>query len=130
MDPEDLREVISTYQKCVAETVQRFGGFVAKYMGGRPADISPPTRKQARERQTARELERSEKRCHPRWSSHRDHDTSLHMVPRQSLTTLPQYDEMVTKQDKLSSNIPRPHAVAFGPSDNSAKTCKLFQINA
>jgi class 3 adenylate cyclase len=33
MDPEDLREVISAYQKCVAETVGRFGGFVAKYMG-------------------------------------------------------------------------------------------------
>ena len=33
MDPEDLREVISGYQKCVAETVQRCGGFVAKYMG-------------------------------------------------------------------------------------------------
>ena len=33
MDPEDLREVISAYQKCVAETVSRFGGFVAKYMG-------------------------------------------------------------------------------------------------
>jgi class 3 adenylate cyclase len=33
MDPEDLREVISAYQKCVAETVQRFGGFVAKYLG-------------------------------------------------------------------------------------------------
>jgi class 3 adenylate cyclase len=33
MDPEDLREVISAYQKCVAETVRRFGGFVAKYMG-------------------------------------------------------------------------------------------------
>src|SRR5262249_38607502 len=33
MDPEDLREVISAYQKCVAETVQRFGGFVANYMG-------------------------------------------------------------------------------------------------
>ena len=33
MDPEDLREVIAAYQKCVAETVQRFGGFVAKYMG-------------------------------------------------------------------------------------------------
>ena len=33
MDPEDLREVISTYQKCVADTVGRFGGFVAKYMG-------------------------------------------------------------------------------------------------
>jgi class 3 adenylate cyclase len=33
MDPEDLREVISAYQKCVAATVGRFGGFVAKYMG-------------------------------------------------------------------------------------------------
>src|SRR5215469_10699398 len=33
MDLEDLREVISAYQKCVAETVQRFGGFVARYMG-------------------------------------------------------------------------------------------------
>jgi class 3 adenylate cyclase/predicted ATPase len=33
MDPEDLREVISAYQKCVADTVQRFGGFLAKYMG-------------------------------------------------------------------------------------------------
>src|SRR5262249_38805342 len=33
MDPEDLRELISAYQKCVAETVQRLGGFVAKYMG-------------------------------------------------------------------------------------------------
>jgi len=30
MDPEDLREVISAYQNCVAETVSRFGGFVAK----------------------------------------------------------------------------------------------------
>jgi class 3 adenylate cyclase/predicted ATPase len=33
MDPEDLREVISAYQKSVAETVRRFGGFVAKFMG-------------------------------------------------------------------------------------------------
>ena len=33
MDPEDLREIISAYQKCVADTVRRFGGFVAKYMG-------------------------------------------------------------------------------------------------
>ena len=33
MDPEDLREVISAYRKSVAETVGRFGGFVAKYMG-------------------------------------------------------------------------------------------------
>ena len=28
-----LREVISAYQQCVAKTVQRLGGFVAKYMG-------------------------------------------------------------------------------------------------
>jgi class 3 adenylate cyclase len=33
MDPEDLREVISAYQKCVAETVGRLRGFIAKYMG-------------------------------------------------------------------------------------------------
>jgi class 3 adenylate cyclase len=33
MDPEDLREIISAYQNCVAETVRRFDGFVAKYMG-------------------------------------------------------------------------------------------------
>ena len=33
MDPEDLRKLISAYQKCVTEAVQRFGGFVAKYMG-------------------------------------------------------------------------------------------------
>ena len=33
MDPEDLREIIAAYQKCVAETVRRFGGFVAKYLG-------------------------------------------------------------------------------------------------
>ena len=32
MDPEDLHKIISAYQKCVAETVGRFGGFVAKYM--------------------------------------------------------------------------------------------------
>src|SRR5262249_21295684 len=29
----DLREIISAYQKCAAETVHRFGGVVAKYMG-------------------------------------------------------------------------------------------------
>ena len=33
MDAEDLRDVISVYQKCIAETVRRFDGFVAKYMG-------------------------------------------------------------------------------------------------
>jgi class 3 adenylate cyclase/tetratricopeptide (TPR) repeat protein len=33
LDPEDLRDVIAAYHKCVAETVTRFGGYVAKYMG-------------------------------------------------------------------------------------------------
>jgi class 3 adenylate cyclase/predicted ATPase len=33
LDPEDLRSVIGAYHKCVAQTVGRFGGFVAKYMG-------------------------------------------------------------------------------------------------
>jgi class 3 adenylate cyclase/tetratricopeptide (TPR) repeat protein len=33
LDPEDLRSVIGAYQKCVAQTVGRFGGFVARYMG-------------------------------------------------------------------------------------------------
>jgi class 3 adenylate cyclase len=33
MDPEDLREVISAYQDFVAEAVDRFGGFVARYIG-------------------------------------------------------------------------------------------------
>jgi class 3 adenylate cyclase len=32
-DPEDLREIVGAYQRCVADTVGRFGGFVAKYMG-------------------------------------------------------------------------------------------------
>jgi class 3 adenylate cyclase/tetratricopeptide (TPR) repeat protein len=33
LDPEDLRSLIGAYHKCVAETVARFEGFVAKYMG-------------------------------------------------------------------------------------------------
>ena len=33
LDPEDLREVIAVYQRCVEETVRRFDGFVAKFMG-------------------------------------------------------------------------------------------------
>src|SRR5215472_2891600 len=33
LDPEDLRETIGSYHKCVAETVHRYDGFVAKYMG-------------------------------------------------------------------------------------------------
>jgi len=32
-DPEDLRELIGDYHHAVAETVGRFDGFVAKYMG-------------------------------------------------------------------------------------------------
>jgi class 3 adenylate cyclase len=33
LDPEDLRDVIGSYHKAVAEEVAGFGGFVAKYMG-------------------------------------------------------------------------------------------------
>ena len=33
-DPEDLREIVGAYQRCVADTVARFGGFVAKYASG------------------------------------------------------------------------------------------------
>jgi class 3 adenylate cyclase/predicted ATPase len=33
MDPEDLREVISAYQKCVTEIVRRSRGYVARYVG-------------------------------------------------------------------------------------------------
>ena len=32
-DPEDLREIVGAYHGCAADTVGRFGGFVAKYMG-------------------------------------------------------------------------------------------------
>src|ERR1700739_4258773 len=32
-DPEDLREIVGAYHRCVADTVARFGGFVARYMG-------------------------------------------------------------------------------------------------
>jgi class 3 adenylate cyclase len=42
MDPEDLRD-ISAYQKCVAATVERFGGFVANYMGGRRPRVFWPS---------------------------------------------------------------------------------------
>src|SRR5262245_2768731 len=33
LDPEDLRDVIGAYHRCVADTVGRYDGFVAKYMG-------------------------------------------------------------------------------------------------
>jgi class 3 adenylate cyclase/predicted ATPase len=32
-DLEDLREIIATYQNCVAEVIRRFDGFVAKFIG-------------------------------------------------------------------------------------------------
>src|SRR6516162_5793561 len=33
LDPEDLRGIIGSYHRGVAETVESFGGFVARYMG-------------------------------------------------------------------------------------------------
>jgi len=33
LDPNDLREVISAYQTCIADVTRRFDGFIAKYMG-------------------------------------------------------------------------------------------------
>src|SRR5215831_7218852 len=33
LDPEDLREVIGAYHRCVAAVIEGSGGFVAKYMG-------------------------------------------------------------------------------------------------
>ena len=33
LDPEDMREVIGAYHRCVAKVIGRGGGFVAKYMG-------------------------------------------------------------------------------------------------
>jgi class 3 adenylate cyclase/tetratricopeptide (TPR) repeat protein len=33
LDPEDLREVIRSYQACVATTIRQFDGFIARYVG-------------------------------------------------------------------------------------------------
>src|SRR5882757_9593205 len=33
LDPEGLRQVIRTYQACVATTIQHFDGFIARYVG-------------------------------------------------------------------------------------------------
>jgi class 3 adenylate cyclase/tetratricopeptide (TPR) repeat protein len=33
MDPEDLRDIMSAFQRCVVDTVHRFDGYVARYMG-------------------------------------------------------------------------------------------------
>ena len=41
-EPEDLREVISAYQKCVAETVGRFGGLTGCLTGGFADRAGPP----------------------------------------------------------------------------------------
>ena len=39
MDPEDLREIISAYQKCVAETVQPLRRVRGEVHGRRRADL-------------------------------------------------------------------------------------------
>jgi class 3 adenylate cyclase len=33
-DPEDLREIVGAYHRCVTDAVARFSGFVAKYVSG------------------------------------------------------------------------------------------------
>jgi class 3 adenylate cyclase/predicted ATPase len=33
LDPEDLRDVIALFHRCVSETVSRYDGFIARYMG-------------------------------------------------------------------------------------------------
>src|SRR5262249_5643697 len=33
LDPEDLQPLIAAYRTCVAEVVERYDGFIAKYMG-------------------------------------------------------------------------------------------------
>src|SRR3954463_5136045 len=33
LDPEDLRDVIAVYHRCLFETVSRYDGFIAKYLG-------------------------------------------------------------------------------------------------
>jgi class 3 adenylate cyclase len=33
LDPEDLREIIGAYHRCCAEQIEKFGGFVARYLG-------------------------------------------------------------------------------------------------
>ena len=33
VDPEDLRGITGAYHRCIADTAEGFGGFVARYMG-------------------------------------------------------------------------------------------------
>ena len=44
LDPEDMREVIGSYHRCVADEVSRFDGFIAKYMGDGVLTISATLR--------------------------------------------------------------------------------------
>ena len=41
MDPEDLREVITAYQKSVAETVRRSGGFACGVVIFKDREVAP-----------------------------------------------------------------------------------------
>jgi class 3 adenylate cyclase len=40
LDPEDLRQVMRTYQACVATTIQQFDGFIPRYVGVQTCDTS------------------------------------------------------------------------------------------
>ena len=53
MDPEDLRDVIASYQNRCSEAIRRYDGFVAKYMGVAFSCISA-TRAPMRTRPSAR----------------------------------------------------------------------------
>jgi class 3 adenylate cyclase len=33
LDPEDMHRIIGAYHRCIADTVESFGGYVARYMG-------------------------------------------------------------------------------------------------
>ncbi|HEY4043913.1 MAG TPA: hypothetical protein VGM32_18985 [Rhodopila sp.] len=44
LDPEDLREVIRSYQACIAATIKQLAGLIARYVGAVPysVDGQPP----------------------------------------------------------------------------------------
>ncbi len=46
----------------------------------------------------------------------------VHMVPKGRLTTVPKDDEMVSHQDKLSSNNTRPEKASFAPSIDNVRS--------
>ncbi|HWC75616.1 MAG TPA: adenylate/guanylate cyclase domain-containing protein, partial [Gemmatimonadales bacterium] len=33
LDPEDMREIVRSYQRCCADVIARYEGFVAQYLG-------------------------------------------------------------------------------------------------